>query len=73
MLCGLVNALADLARPKAALALLHDTPRLSAYRLAIHAAVSGESGAARLLPLPPWLLAMIGRGYRPRACWPRRS
>ena len=45
MLCGLANALADLAHPKAALGLLRDMPRLSAYRLAIHAALSGQPGA----------------------------
>lgn len=45
MLCGMANALADLAHPKAALGLLRDMPRLSAYRLAIHAALSGQPGA----------------------------
>ena len=35
MLCGLANTLADLAHPKAALPLLADLPRLSAYEAAI--------------------------------------
>jgi hypothetical protein len=43
-LCGLVNAFADLAHPKAALPLLRDAPRLSAYKAATEALLSEQPG-----------------------------
>ena len=44
MLCGLANTLADLAHPKAALPLLADLPRLSAYEAAIQDALQERPG-----------------------------
>ena len=44
MLCGVVNALADLAGPKATLALLRDAPRLAAYEAAIQHVLQEQPG-----------------------------
>ena len=44
MLCCLANTLADLAHPKAALRVLADLPRLSAYEAAIQAALQERPG-----------------------------
>lgn len=57
---GYVTALADLAAPKAALPLLHDPQRLTAFEAAMFAALEKQPGDT--LPSPQ-LILYLGLAY----------
>lgn len=56
MLADYINALADLAQPKASIPLLYDQARLDAYQTAIGAALYELPGEAQCTCLAVWLL-----------------
>ena len=56
VLASYINALADLAQPKASIPLLHDQPRLNAYQIAL---------AGALHELPGYKLTTVMSGLMP--------